>query len=676
MQWIVWVVLAMALSLGTLRAQSFLTVPINLSDTGHTVIPSIAMGPSGDINVVWLDSGAILFRCSPAGGGAFSSTMVVATTDLPSNGSQPQIAVNSAGVYVAWAGINSAGGGDIFFSSLVGTSNAFSAPVNVSNTRGIAAGGSAPVPRIATDPSGGVDIVWGQSAAYFARTTNNGSSFAVTQLSSAPMARVSPRMAINTQGTVYAVWENTDPNFPSTNCPTMMFARSVDSGGHFGDFPVDDTLTVNQVQQTGCTFDVQIALGANNTIHLLWANDHSNVSSIRDLITTYQTDSGGAFAGFDKVNHQGFQNLATTAAYTPQMAIDANGNINVVWIGDVQLNVAQEVVYFSRSTMGGTQGSFSNQLPLTSAPPPGAVATGFPQIATEASGTIDIIWQQASATNPSTAYDIVLARSTDGANFKQFTLDNSPTVTANAGQIAVDGSGNAYTVWLGNSGSSADVLLNGDSQGLAPPPVFSLSGVTASISPVSAVINVNGRAAFNLSVKSTNSVAGSVTFSCGGAPAGVSCTFNPNPLNIAANGSASATLSVSVSVKPSASATQHSPGVDSHWRPEGISVMVLGMWGVGLTVFFVTVIERKRNAGGAPVQALRWAALSYKAMQLARPLALILLLIAAATGLASCGGSTHNGGGNGGGSITFPLTVRAQSNPATTDLQTISITVP
>jgi len=55
---------------------------------------------------------------------------------------------------------------------------------------------------------------------------------------------------------------------------------------------------------------------------------------------------------------------------------------------------------------------------------------------------------------------------------------------------------------------------------------------------------------------------------------------------------------------------------------------------------------------------------------------LILLLIAAATGLASCGGSTHNGGGNGGGSITFPLTVRAQSNPATTDLQTISITVP
>ena len=481
-----WVVLAMALSLGTVRAQSFLTVPINLSDTGHAVIPSIAVGPSGDINVVWLDSGAILFRHSPAGGGAFSSTLTVATTDLPAQGSQPQVAVNSAGVYVAWAGTNSGGGGDIFFSSLASGGSAFTAPVNVSNTKGIASGSSAPIPRIAVDPSGGVDIVWGQSAAYFARTTNSGSSFAVTQLSTAPMASESPRTAISTQGTVYVVWEN------AGSCPTITFGRSTDNGANFTDYAVADQLTVNGAQETGCTSDVQIALGSNNTIHLLWAND----SPIQDLIATYQTDTGSNFAGFSQTNEQGFQNLAGTAAHTPQMAIDANGNINVVWIGDFQQNGGPPVVYFSRSTTGGTKGSFSQSVRLrrlTSTPPAGAVATGFPQIATEPGGAIDVIWQQASATNPGNAYDIVLARSTDGASFKQFTLDNSPTVTANTGQIAVDGNGNAYIAWLGNSGSSADILLNGDSQGLTPPPpVFSLSGVTASISPVSAVINVNG----------------------------------------------------------------------------------------------------------------------------------------------------------------------------------------
>jgi hypothetical protein len=326
----VWVALALALPFAAARAQTFLPIPVNLSNTGDAVIPSIAVGPGGDIDVVWLDSGAILFRRSVDGGETFSATMTVATTDIPSPASaasQPQIAVNSAGVYVAWAGPS-----DVFFSSLsTGASNWLSPPVNVSGGQGIASGTNAPVPHIAVDPSGGVDIVWGQNGAFFARSPN-GVSFPLQpgpyQLTSSAIASVSPRMAINGQGTVYVVWEN------AGSCPAIIFARSTDSGANFTDYPVDDTLTVSGVQQTGCTYDAQITLGANNTIHLLWANDHSNLSSIRDLITTYQTDSGTSFAGFDKTNHQGFQNLSTTASYTPQMAIDSGGNINVAWIGE------------------------------------------------------------------------------------------------------------------------------------------------------------------------------------------------------------------------------------------------------------------------------------------------------------------------------------------------------
>jgi hypothetical protein len=673
-----WVVLAMALSLGTVRAQSFLTVPINLSDTGHAVIPSIAVGPSGDINVVWLDSGAILFRHSPAGGGAFSSTLTVATTDLPAQGSQPQVAVNSAGVYVAWAGTNSGGGGDIFFSSLATGGSAFTAPVNVSNTKGIASGSSAPVPRIAVDPSGGVDIVWGQSAAYFARSTDQGKSFAtVTPLSASPMQRVSPRITIGAQGSIDIVWVKADPNFPNCSGPTIEFARSTNGGLTFGFYSVLDNLTVNQQPVTGCTSDVQIAAGANNTIHLLWANENTQ---IRDVIVTYATDDDTSFppsgSTFPETKAT-FFNISNTASYTPQMSIDSAGDVNVVWVGDVTLNVPQEVMYFSRSTDGGK--TFTNQSPLTSAPAAGAVATGFPQIATEPSGAIDVIWQQASSANPDNAYDIVLARSTDGVSFKQFTLDNSPTVTANTGQIAVDGNGNAYIVWLGNSGSSADILLNGDSQGLTPPPpVFSLSGVTASISPASAVINVNGTATFSLSVKSTNAVAGSLTFSCGGAPAGVACTFNPNPLNISANGTASATLNVGVSVKPLAAAAG-----DPGSTPKNMPMVSAWMWAIGAMIFFVMVITGKRSAAGLRLQtSSHWGAQRHSAAAFARPLALILLLAGLATGLASCGGSTNSGGGSGGGgtggggSITFPLTVQAQSNSATASLQTISITVP
>ena len=247
-----WALFAMVLPLPAARAQTFPTVPINLSGTSRAEIPAIAIGPSGDINVVWLDAGAgaILFRRSPAGGGAFSGTMFVATTNLPSQASQPQIAVNAAGVYVAWGGTNSSGKGDIFFSTLASNGSTFSAPVNVSNGRGIASGSGAPVPHIAVDSSGGVDIVWGQSAAFFARSTDQGQSFAtVTQLSSSPTASESPRIAIDSREFVYTVWANADPT-----CPSITFARSTNAGGNFVKYQAEEPDTMHFIMYDNPAF--------------------------------------------------------------------------------------------------------------------------------------------------------------------------------------------------------------------------------------------------------------------------------------------------------------------------------------------------------------------------------------------------------------------------------------
>jgi hypothetical protein len=436
-----WLALAMVLPFAAGQAQTFLPVPLNLSNTGHAVIPSIAIGPNGEIDVVWLDSGAILFRRSLDGGQTFLPTMTVATTNLPSPGAQtgqPQIAVNSGGVYVAWAG-----GGDIFFSSLMSGGTIWSSPVNVSNGKGIAGSDSAPMPRIAVDPGGGVDIVWGQNGAYFARTTNGGSSFTTWVLSNSPMAKVSPRMAINSQGHVFVVWEQADPNYPSSNCPTIWFARSTNSGANFTNYSVADDLTVNGQPATGCASDVQIGTGASSTIWLVWAND----SPVQDLLVTYAMDQdpftqGGSTAfpeSYSNANHK--INLAGPSAYTPRIAMDGNGAMNVVWTGNLQTN---DVIYFDRSTnpqdpasfCGGSDSSCNTPPELTGPPPSGALPAGFPQIATEPSGAMDVVWQQASAANPGGAYDIVLARSPDGATFQKFTMDSAPTTVANTGQIA------------------------------------------------------------------------------------------------------------------------------------------------------------------------------------------------------------------------------------------------
>jgi hypothetical protein len=620
-----------------LNAQTFLTTLVNLSATGSGSMPAIAVGPSGDIDVAWRDSGRILFKRLANGGQTFSATMTVATTNLSSQASQPQIAVNSAGVYVAWAGTNSGSGGDIFFSSLTNGSSSWLSPVNVSGGKGIAPGSSAPVPHMAVDPNGGVDIVWGQTAAYFARTTDGGNSFATTTppLSTSPMASVSPRLVISAAGTVYVVWEN------AGSCPTITFARSTDNGATFTNYPVDDTLTVNTVQQTGCTYDVQMALGANNTIHLLWANDHSTVQSIRDLITTYQTDSGGSFAGFDAANHQGFQNLSTTASYVPQMAIDGNGDIDVVWMGEVSNSDSRQLVYFSRSQSSSTQPagqSFSNPQPLTNPPASNSLATGFPQIAVESGGAVDVIWQQASATNPGGAFDIVLARSMDGVSFTKTTLNSVPTTQSGTAQIASDASVNVYATWQGSSGSGSDVLLNGDSSALKVSGSFNLSAVTASVSPASAVINVGGSASFSLSLHSTNLVPGTVSLACGGVPSGVSCSFNPSSLTLDANGTASSALSVSVSLKPSASLGQRGPS--SNFGPQlgALPATVAWMWGIGLALFATILIAKPLIAKTSELseQSPNRGALRYKCADLVRAFALTLLLAAAAAGMQSC----------------------------------------
>ena len=79
-----WLALTMALPFAASQAQTFLPVPLNISNTGHAVVPSIAVGPSGEIDVVWLDAGAILFRRSVDGGqNVFVDAMTVAKTNLP-----------------------------------------------------------------------------------------------------------------------------------------------------------------------------------------------------------------------------------------------------------------------------------------------------------------------------------------------------------------------------------------------------------------------------------------------------------------------------------------------------------------------------------------------------------------------------------------------------------------
>lgn len=65
----------------------------------------------------------------------------------------------------------------------------------------------------------------------------------------------------------------------------------------------------------------------------------------------------------------------------------------------------------------------------------------------------------------------------------------------------------------------------------------------------SSTINVQPgtNALTQLTISSTNNFTGSVSFACSGLPTGYTCTFNPNPITVAAGGSATTTLTVASS---------------------------------------------------------------------------------------------------------------------------------
>src|SRR5437867_2468070 len=130
------------------------------------------------------------------------------------------------------------------------------------------------------------------------------------------------------------------------------------------------------------------------------------------------------------------QNLSHSGtAEFAQIAVDSNGNINVVWDDFIPGN---NDIFFSRSIDGG----------VTFSPPKNvsqnAGSSVFPQIAVDSGGNINVVWEDNTPGN----FNIFFSRSSDGG-----VTFSAPTNLSNIGgvgaQIAMDSSGNINVVWVG-----------------------------------------------------------------------------------------------------------------------------------------------------------------------------------------------------------------------------------
>ena len=240
---------------------------------------------------------------------------------------------------------------------------------------------------------------------------------------------VDSQVAVDPGGRIYIAWRwHVTPQSDYQ----VLFSRSSDGGTTF-------STPVNLSNSSASSTTPRIALDANGNISIIWGEVMPGVG--KNVFFSRSNDAGVSFSLPQNLSAGG--NVDTSNLY--QMAVDASGNVNVVW----SINTGQ--ILLTRSTDGGA--TFSTPLDVT-----GGRGGIVPSIALDAGGNINIAWEgiiAVSSCGPTPYLNAALffTRSVDGgttfSNPQDISLSSLDGVFGY--RIAVDLSGQIDFAWESNS---------------------------------------------------------------------------------------------------------------------------------------------------------------------------------------------------------------------------------
>jgi hypothetical protein len=196
--------------------------------------------------------------------------------------------------------------------------------------------------------------------------------------------------------------------------------------------------TPQNVSNSGNTGSQQIAIDANGDINTVWLDN-----TVGSYAVLFSRSSNGGMSFSIPIN---VSNHPGSNATSPQIGLDPGGNIYIIWNDNSSGNYAS---FFSRSINAGA--SFSAPLLVSAS---GATTVGAVRIAVDVSGNINVVW-----TDNSPGYSAVFfSRSADGGtSFSSPVNVSNNSLGAGSPNIGVDLQGNIYVVWEGGS----SVVLGG-----------------------------------------------------------------------------------------------------------------------------------------------------------------------------------------------------------------------
>jgi hypothetical protein len=181
----------------------------------------------------------------------------------------------------------------------------------------------------------------------------------------------------------------------------------------------------------------QAAVDAAGNISVVWEDDTANNSNI---LFSRSTDGGGTWSTPRNLSN------STGYSFNPRIAVDSNGGINVVWVDDTPGN---QDVFFSRSANGGA--SFSTPQNLSNDTPDSA----SPQVGVDTSGNISVVWE-----NDDITYGIMYRHSTDGVTFSTVTNLATNTTGSFGPQMAIGADGSVSVVWEDDFNFQSDISFS------------------------------------------------------------------------------------------------------------------------------------------------------------------------------------------------------------------------
>ena len=316
--------------------------PTNISNTtGSSGAPDIAVSDDGTVLTVWTDDVPgqqdIFFTNSTNAGETFSTPVNLSNDATFSN--PARIATSGADIYVVWS---DADGGEIYFiRGIVNVDKtvSFGTPLNLSNNPGTSAN-----PIIAASGSS-VFVVWEDDIdgsfipdIFFTNSTNAGETFSTpVNLSDNVGFSQSPQITLSESGKVFVSWQD-DTSNPGTE-QAVLVRVSIDGGISFGNLT-----TINSPALFGSNPKI-VAYGPDD-LYLVWNDINPDYDVFFSKGTVNIVDDTIDFVSPINVsNNTGF-------SFESQLAISGSGIIYVAWLDDFETSPFNQV-YLSNSTDNG-----------------------------------------------------------------------------------------------------------------------------------------------------------------------------------------------------------------------------------------------------------------------------------------------------------------------------------